>query len=66
MSKYFQQLRNKARTADSVVYKCLLLSKQEYVLEQTVSIDGDLPQSATTWYKILGYVLLSSDCAPAV
>jgi hypothetical protein len=43
MTRYFKQLRTRAKVADSVVHKCLLLSKQEYVLEQTVSIEVGPP-----------------------
>jgi CorA-like Mg2+ transporter protein len=43
MTRYFKQLRTRAKIADSVVRKCLLLSKQEYVLEQTVSIEVGPP-----------------------
>jgi hypothetical protein len=39
MAKYFKQLRTKAKVADSVVRKCLILSKQEYVLEQTITVE---------------------------
>ncbi|KAK3377009.1 hypothetical protein B0T24DRAFT_665847 [Lasiosphaeria ovina] len=41
MIKYFQQLRAKGKVADSVVRKCLLLSQQEYVVEQTVTVELD-------------------------
>lgn len=51
MGKYFLQLRNKAKVADSVVRKCLLLSKQERVLEQTISID--VGQSEKGWRAIV-------------
>lgn len=43
MGRYFQQLRTRAKVADSVVRECLLLSKQEYFLEQTVSIEVGPP-----------------------
>ncbi|KAK1767611.1 hypothetical protein QBC33DRAFT_71366 [Phialemonium atrogriseum] len=43
MGRYFKQLRSKAEVADSVVRKCLLLSKQHYVVEQTVSIEVGPP-----------------------
>ena len=43
MGKYFKQLRTKAKVADSVVRNCLILSKQEYVLEQTLSIEVGPP-----------------------
>ena len=52
MSKYFKQLRTRAKVADSVIRKCLLLSKQEYVLEQTVSIEVGPPRDdwrAVVW-----------------
>lgn len=39
MADYFLSLRNGGQVADSVVRQCLILSKQEYVLEQTVSIE---------------------------
>ena len=43
MGRYFKQLRTRAKVADSVVRNCLLLSKQEYVLEQAVSIEVGPP-----------------------
>lgn len=43
MNTYFQQLRNRADVADSVVRRCLLLSKQEYVLEQTITVEVGPP-----------------------
>ncbi|KAL8882800.1 MAG: hypothetical protein Q9198_000260, partial [Flavoplaca austrocitrina] len=51
MNRYFKQLRSKAKVADSVVRRCLLLSKQEYVLEQTVSIE--VGPSQGTWHAIV-------------
>lgn len=39
MSEYFKRLRSRAQVADSVVRKCLLFSRREFVIEQTVSID---------------------------
>lgn len=39
MAKYFKQLRSDAQTANSVVRKFHLLGSQEYVLEQTVTIE---------------------------
>lgn len=43
MNRYFKQLRNRAKVADSVVRKSQLLSKQEYVLEQAISIEVGPP-----------------------
>lgn len=43
MGQYFRQLRAKATVAESVVRKCLLLSKQYYVVEQTISIEVGPP-----------------------
>ncbi len=51
IGKYFLRLRNKAKVADSVVRKCLLLSKQEHVLEQTISIE--VGQSEEDWRAIV-------------
>ncbi|KAL2070237.1 hypothetical protein VTL71DRAFT_13263 [Oculimacula yallundae] len=39
MNKYFQQLRTRAKVGDSIVRNCLLLSKEEYVLEQTITVE---------------------------
>ncbi|KAM7214454.1 oligopeptide transporter [Rhypophila decipiens] len=39
MIKYFKQLRNKAKPADSVVRDCKMLSKELYIIEQTISIE---------------------------
>ncbi|GAP89358.1 hypothetical protein SAMD00023353_3701000 [Rosellinia necatrix] len=39
MGAYFKQFRVRARTADSMVRKCLLFSRQHYVIEQTVTIE---------------------------
>lgn len=52
MGRYFKQLSNRAKVADSVVRKCLLLSSQEYVLEQIVSIEIGPPREdwrAVVW-----------------
>lgn len=43
MTRYFKQLRSKANVADSIVRKCLTLSKQEYVIEQTITIEVGPP-----------------------
>jgi len=51
MTKYFKQLCTKAKVVDSVVRKRLLLSKQEYVLEQTVSIEVGPP--GDNWRAII-------------
>lgn len=51
LGKYFLQMRNKAVVADSVVRKCLLLSKQEHVLEQTISIE--VSRSEDAWRAIV-------------
>ena len=55
MDTYPKQLRVRRIVADSVVRKCLLLSKEEYVLEQTISIEvgaiGE-PQSGSTMGEI--------------
>ena len=50
-NRYFKQLRTRAKVADSVVRKCLLLSKQEYVLEQKVSIEVGPPRD--NWHAII-------------
>lgn len=39
MTKYFKQLRNKAKPGDSVVRGCIVLSKEHYVVGQTISIE---------------------------
>ncbi|KAI1819343.1 hypothetical protein F4861DRAFT_147941 [Xylaria intraflava] len=39
MSRYLQQLQSKANVGDSIVRECSLLSKQERVLEQTVTVE---------------------------
>ncbi|KAM7205139.1 hypothetical protein V8F20_003276 [Naviculisporaceae sp. PSN 640] len=39
MTKYFKQLRNRAKPADSVVRDCKMLSKEHYIVEQTISIE---------------------------
>jgi hypothetical protein len=38
MRKYFNQLRDEARIGDSVVRKCLILSRRVYVVEQVISV----------------------------
>lgn len=50
MTRYFKQLR-KAKVADSVVRKCLILSKQEYVLEQTITVEVGPPSD--NWRAII-------------
>ncbi|OAT13581.1 hypothetical protein BDBG_08754 [Blastomyces gilchristii SLH14081] len=39
LDQYFKQFCDRVQLADSVVRKCLLLSKREYVLEQTITIE---------------------------
>jgi hypothetical protein len=39
IARYFQDLRTRANVADSMVRKYLLLSAQEYVLEQTITVE---------------------------
>jgi hypothetical protein len=46
LGRYFKQLRTRAQVADSLVRKCLLMSKQEYFLEQTVTIEVEPPEDA--------------------
>ncbi|KAI0906453.1 hypothetical protein F4823DRAFT_607160 [Ustulina deusta] len=43
MGAYFKQFRVRARTADSIVRKCLLFSRQHYVVEQTITIEVNPP-----------------------
>lgn len=51
IGKHFQQLRCRGKVADSVVRRCLLLSKEKYVLEQTVSIEIGPP--GDTWRAVV-------------
>ena len=39
MDEYFKQLTSRAQPADSVVRRCLVLSKHKYVIEQTITIE---------------------------
>ncbi|KAK2591957.1 hypothetical protein QQS21_010363, partial [Conoideocrella luteorostrata] len=43
MKRYFQRLRTRAKVADSVVRGCSLLSKQDHVLEQTITVEVGPP-----------------------
>lgn len=51
MTTYYKQLRIKAKVADSVVRKCLILSKQEYVLEQTITVEVGPPSE--NWRAVI-------------
>lgn len=51
MAKYFSQLPYRAKVADSVIRRHLLLSKQEQVLEQTISIE--VKRSEKGWRAIV-------------
>lgn len=51
MRRYFQLLRTRANPADSIVRKCHVLSKQEYVLEQSVSIE--VSPASENWHAIV-------------
>lgn len=52
MSDYFKNLRTRARVADSIVRKSLLLSKKEYVIEQTITIEFG-PSSDKDWTAVV-------------
>lgn len=51
VNKYFKELRERAKVADSIVCKCLLLSKQGYILEQTISVEVGPPKDG--WHAII-------------
>jgi hypothetical protein len=51
LARYFHQLRDEGRVADSVVRDFLLLSKNEYVVEQTISIE--VRQQGTGWRAVI-------------
>lgn len=63
LEKYFHDLRDDGRVADSVVRDCLLLSKHEYVVEQTISIE--VRQQGDAWRAViwLDNGIDLSDCA---
>lgn len=52
MSDYFKKLRTRARVADSIVRKSLLLSKKEYVIEQAITIEFG-PSSNKDWTAVV-------------
>ncbi|KAI1278573.1 hypothetical protein F5Y07DRAFT_63048 [Xylaria sp. FL0933] len=43
MGAYCKQFRVRARTADSIVRKCLLFSRKHYVVEQKITIEVNAP-----------------------
>ncbi|KAF2120081.1 hypothetical protein BDV96DRAFT_641938 [Lophiotrema nucula] len=51
MAKYFQSLRDNGKVADSVVRKCAIISKEEYILEQAVTVEVGPP--AENWRAII-------------
>ncbi|KAF2753094.1 hypothetical protein EJ05DRAFT_542115 [Pseudovirgaria hyperparasitica] len=51
LTRYFQKLRSEAKVADSIIRNCYLVSEQEYVLEQTISIE--INQSHTSWRAVV-------------
>ena len=50
-SKYNKQLRSRAKPADSIVRRCLLLSKEEYIVEQTITIE--VGPSGAKWRAVI-------------
>ncbi|KAK4197103.1 hypothetical protein QBC40DRAFT_334483 [Triangularia verruculosa] len=51
MNKYLMQLRTEASVADSIVRECHMLSKQEHILEQIVSIE--VGPSGDSWRAVV-------------
>ncbi|KAM0430146.1 hypothetical protein ACHAPT_006154 [Fusarium lateritium] len=51
MNKYLMQLRTEASVADSIVRECHLLSKEERILEQIVSVE--VGPSGDSWRAVL-------------
>lgn len=50
MAKYFRALRNEGMLSDSMVRKCLILTKQTYVLEQIVTIEVTPADERGNWH----------------
>lgn len=50
MAKYFRALRNEGMLSDSMVCKCLILTKQTYVLEQIVTIEVTPADERGNWH----------------
>ncbi|KAK7418468.1 hypothetical protein QQX98_003960 [Neonectria punicea] len=51
MNKYLMQLERKSKVADSIIRECHLLSKEEHILEQIVSVE--VGGSGDSWRAVL-------------
>ena len=53
MARCFRRLRAEAMVPDSVVRKCLTLSKQRYVLEQAITVEVGPSDDLGNWRAIV-------------